>query len=175
MSTTIPNALKPGYDVRVKAIYDAYVEALGDSDKATSIMDASYYNGLVDGYLSALAIFDALEDETWRETYPEKPEWWDDDTEPRCDVCGVHTEEAGVYVKNPDVNLDRYPGAWCGECGNCADHCTCDARPASSAAETENPFADLTDEQIEDRIQALTDEARRRENLLFIESGGNWS
>lgn len=69
------------------------------------------------------------EDETWKVTYPEKPEWWDDPTEPRCDVCGVHTEEACVYVKDPDVDLDRYPGAWCGECGNCADHCTCDDNP----------------------------------------------
>lgn len=32
-----------------------------------------------------------------------------DECEPRCDECGIHAEEAG---------LD-----WCGECGNCHDHC----------------------------------------------------
>ena len=52
-----------------------------------------------------------LEAEGWRVTYPTKPEWWDDETEPRCDECGVHTEEADE---------------WDGECGNCGDHCACD-------------------------------------------------
>ena len=70
---------------------------------------------------------DLSSDETWRQTYTEKPEWWDDPTEPRCDVCGVHTEEALDYLRDPANNdQDRYPGGWCGECGNCADHCTCD-------------------------------------------------
>jgi len=45
----------------------------------------------------------------WKRSYPVKPEWWDDPTEPRCDECGVHTEDA--------------EGDWCGECGMCADHC----------------------------------------------------
>lgn len=128
MATTTPVALKPGADENVQRIYDSYLSALGDSDKAGEVEAVCYYDGLVDAYLSVLSLFDALEDETWRETYAEKPEWWDDPTEPRCDVCGVHTEEACVYVKNPDVNLDRYPGAWCGTCGNCADHCTCEEK-----------------------------------------------
>lgn len=50
-------------------------------------------------------------DETWKVTYPERPEWWGDPTEPRCDVCGIHNEEAD---------------AWDGECGNCGEHCSCD-------------------------------------------------
>lgn len=32
----------------------------------------------------------------------------DEPYQPRCDVCGVHTEEAD---------------GWCGNCGNCMDHC----------------------------------------------------
>ena len=52
----------------------------------------------------------AEEDETWRKTYSEKPDWWDDIHEPRCDECGVHMEEADT---------------WDGECGNCGEHCTC--------------------------------------------------
>jgi hypothetical protein len=46
--------------------------------------------------------------EVWEKTYKEKPEWWDDQFEPRCDHCGIHTEEADQ---------------WCGECGNCKTHC----------------------------------------------------
>lgn len=57
----------------------------------------------------------AEEDDTWRKTYPEKPDWWDDVHEPRCDVCGIHFEDAE----------DRSPGSWDGDCGNCAEHCTC--------------------------------------------------
>lgn len=49
-------------------------------------------------------------DDTWKVTYAERPAWWGDPTEPRCDVCGVHQEEADV---------------WDGECGNCGEHCTC--------------------------------------------------
>jgi len=44
---------------------------------------------------------------TWEISYSTKPEWWDDDSEPRCDVCGMHCEEV----------------EWCGECGNCVLHC----------------------------------------------------
>ena len=57
-------------------------------------------------------------DETWKVTYSEKPEWWDDPTEPRCDVCGVHTEEADD---------------WCGDCGNCGEHCECPKMPPAEA------------------------------------------
>lgn len=65
-------------------------------------------------------------DDVWRKTYPTKPEWWDDVTEPRCDICGVHTEEALDHLKDAANNDQyRYPGGWCGECGNCADHCEC--------------------------------------------------
>lgn len=60
----------------------------------------------------------------WRRTYPTKPGWWDDDYEPRCDECGVHTEDAIEHV-NPLTNFDRYPDGWCGDCGCCADHCAC--------------------------------------------------
>jgi hypothetical protein len=49
-----------------------------------------------------------MTDETWKSSYSTKPDWWDDETEPRCDVCGIHTEEADE---------------WCGECGNCRTHC----------------------------------------------------
>jgi len=31
--------------------------------------------------------------EGWEGTYPTKPEWWDDETEPRCDDCGIHMED----------------------------------------------------------------------------------
>lgn len=31
------------------------------------------------------------------------------DATPRCDVCGIQMEEAGAD--------------WCGNCGNCTDHC----------------------------------------------------
>lgn len=51
-----------------------------------------------------------VEDRTWEKTYSTKPEWWDIETEPRCDECGVHTEDAHV---------------WCGFCGNCIPHCSC--------------------------------------------------
>jgi hypothetical protein len=47
-------------------------------------------------------------DLTWMKTYAEKPEWWDDEDEPRCDECGVHPEDT-----------DR----WCGDDGMCAFHC----------------------------------------------------
>lgn len=46
-------------------------------------------------------------DDTWKVSYSTKPEWWDDDFEPRCDVCGQHCEEV----------------IWCGDCGNCHEHC----------------------------------------------------
>lgn len=46
--------------------------------------------------------------EGWEGTYPARPEWWDDETEPRCDDCGIHMEEAA---------------RWCGECGCCREHC----------------------------------------------------
>lgn len=49
--------------------------------------------------------------ETWAKSYTEKPDWWDDDTEPRCDECGIHHEDNRI--------------AWCGECGSCDLHCTC--------------------------------------------------
>lgn len=55
------------------------------------------------------------EDETWMKTYLWKPAWWDDDTEPRCDYCGIHCE---------DTNIDAR-GGWCGYCGRCGDHCEC--------------------------------------------------
>jgi hypothetical protein len=130
MSTTTPIALKPGADENIQRIYDSYLSALGDSDKAGEVEAVCYYDGLVDAFVAVLTLFDALEDETWRKTYAEKPEWWDDPTEPRCDVCGVHTEEACTTVAlRPEAAVDaflaRYPGAWCGECGNCADHCEC--------------------------------------------------
>jgi hypothetical protein len=48
-------------------------------------------------------------DDVWRQNYLEMPQWWGDPTVPRCDVCGVHHEEA----------------EWCGECGNCGQHCEC--------------------------------------------------
>lgn len=44
----------------------------------------------------------------WHVRYSEKPEWWDDPSEPRCDECGWHMEDAEE---------------WCGNCGNCTDHC----------------------------------------------------
>lgn len=47
-------------------------------------------------------------DQTWKKSYPVKPEWWDDETQPRCDECGIHCEDT-----------ER----WCGECGNCETHC----------------------------------------------------
>lgn len=38
----------------------------------------------------------------------QREEW---ESTPRCDTCGVEAENVGV------------PNGWCGECGNCADHC----------------------------------------------------
>ena len=50
----------------------------------------------------------------WWESYDYKPDWWDNPTEPRCDGCGIHTEDAFPF--------------WCGECGSCNTHCTCPSR-----------------------------------------------
>lgn len=49
-------------------------------------------------------------EDVWRRTYPKMPEWWGDPEVPRCDTCGVHTEQADN---------------WCGECGQCGSHCEC--------------------------------------------------
>lgn len=48
-------------------------------------------------------------DDLWRMSYDREPEWWSDETQPRCDDCGIHMEEADE---------------WCGECGSCKQHCS---------------------------------------------------
>jgi len=74
----------------------------------------------------------------WKRSYPVKPEWWDDATEPRCDECGIHTDDA--------------EGDWCGECGMCADHCL---RYAGCTVALDREWAALQraidDEQVEGR------------------------
>lgn len=49
-------------------------------------------------------------DDSWRGFYATKPDWWNCPYEPRCDECGVHTDDANN---------------WCGTCGNCTEHCEC--------------------------------------------------
>lgn len=61
MATTIPEPLKPGHDVRLEPIHAAYVEALGDYDKADDEVNNAYYTGLVDAYYTVLKHFDAIE------------------------------------------------------------------------------------------------------------------
>ena len=65
-------------------------------------------------------------DDTWKCTYSSKPSWWDDETEPRCDECGVHVEEADD---------------WCGNCGNCGKHDTCRKRHPAGYMHSD-PLAD---------------------------------
>jgi len=60
-------------------------------------------------------------DDTWKHTYSSKPDWWDIENEPRCDVCGIHCEEVGTITWRPSNE------SWCGNCGNCSAHCTCKA------------------------------------------------
>ncbi len=55
------------------------------------------------------------EDDTWMITYAVKPEWWDDPEQPHCDYCGVHCEDSNISGR----------GNWCGDCGQCGDHCEC--------------------------------------------------
>lgn len=68
MSTTTPRALKAGADVRLRGVYESYVQALGDLDKASGVEDAAYYQGEVDAYLDVLDTFGELEPE-------EVPDW----------------------------------------------------------------------------------------------------
>ncbi len=59
MATTTPAifAGTPSIDADKAAdIYARYVEALGDSDKAGDTESAAYYEGLVDGYYTALCV-----------------------------------------------------------------------------------------------------------------------
>lgn len=51
----------------------------------------------------------------WRHTYAHKPAWWDDPAEPRCDYCGIHCDDGNIDAR----------GGWCGDCGQCRDHCEC--------------------------------------------------
>ena len=67
MATTPPEPLSAGHDVRVDPIYEAYVSALGDSDKADSIMDCSYYEGLVDAYYDVLVTLGGIAPEVEEE------------------------------------------------------------------------------------------------------------
>lgn len=60
MGTTAVTPLKPGADEKIQEIYDAYVTASGDSDKADTTEDAAYYEGLVDAYYAVLDTFGAL-------------------------------------------------------------------------------------------------------------------
>lgn len=61
MATTIPQPLKPGASPDLQRVYDAYVGALGDSDKASDSESAAYYDGLSDAYYDVLRRFDAIE------------------------------------------------------------------------------------------------------------------
>lgn len=66
-------------------------------------------------------------DQTWKKSYSVKPDWWDDETEPRCDVCGVHTEDADD---------------WCGDCGTCMKHCECEPTYTSADMYGHSPYFD---------------------------------
>lgn len=60
MSTTTPYALAEGHAATISAIYDAYVRALGDSDKAGEVEAVCYYDGQVDAFVHALSILGAF-------------------------------------------------------------------------------------------------------------------
>lgn len=73
MATTIPAifAGTPSIDAdKAAQIYAWYVEALADSDKAGSMEDASYYEGAVNGFYTALCViygYNPQEDEEVRQ------------------------------------------------------------------------------------------------------------
>lgn len=62
MATTIPAPLLAGHDVRLEPIYESYVQALGDLDKAGDVEDGAYYGGLVDAYYDVLVTLGAIEE-----------------------------------------------------------------------------------------------------------------
>ena len=61
MGTTTLKPLLPGHDVRMEPIYEAYVRAYGDYDKACDEEDSAYYSGLVDAYYDVLVTLGAME------------------------------------------------------------------------------------------------------------------
>lgn len=61
MGTTAVAPLKAGHDVRFEPIYEEYVRAWGDYDKADDPEDEAYYAGLIDAYHNVLVTFDAIE------------------------------------------------------------------------------------------------------------------
>lgn len=63
MATTIVPPLKAGHDARLVPLYDAYVRAQGDSDKAGDMEDAAYYEGVLDGLRMALVAFGGFDPE----------------------------------------------------------------------------------------------------------------
>jgi len=68
MATTTPTPLLAGHDVRLEPVYEAYVSALADSDKAMDIEDACYYEGQAAAYYDVLVTLGAIEPETETET-----------------------------------------------------------------------------------------------------------
>lgn len=59
MATTTPYVFEgtPSIDpAKAGAIYESYVTALADADKATSTEDCAYYDGLAEGYYVVLCV-----------------------------------------------------------------------------------------------------------------------
>ena len=98
MSTTTPRALKAGHDVRLEPIYAWYVEALGDEDKAGTIMDCNYYTGLREAYENVLDTLGALEPSSADET-----ENWVNCSE--CTYLAFDEDDLAEHVRrNPDTH-----------------------------------------------------------------------
>lgn len=93
---SIPNDENPG----------AYPGALSRFDNETEICTACG----VDEALMDLAGIPLTRPSPWTYYGNEKPEWWDDETEPRCDVCGCHMEDDPEWPLSGD-----------GSCSTCTE------------------------------------------------------
>lgn len=115
MSTTTPYALAEGHAATISDLYEVYVRALGDSDKAGDMEDACYYQGYVDALVLALSALGAFREAT-------------------CAYCGetlIFTAD-GVWVDETDGD-----GCSGDEIGNNENESH--VPQPSSAPETENP------------------------------------
>lgn len=125
MSTTTPRTLKAGADVRLRGVYESYVRALGDLDKAGDVEDAAYYQGEVDAYLDVLDTFGELEPEASSDAETENDTYCEivfDGTDTNGDIwnrCTVHNRlvfdgapvcegyRAPAYVEPAEVRKTR--------------------------------------------------------------------
>lgn len=88
--------------------------------------------------------------------YESKPEWWDDPTEPRCDVCGMH------MLESDGTN-------WDGDNGTCYRHSPRGVQEDSwteSMRRLRRQVGNLSDDEISRLIQFCENELDAREATL---------